>query len=161
MATKTWTEMLEKTKPELAPPVEKENSRKRYTNYGVILYPDCLEHMDMLKYLETHTYQFQIVYILHDQDVWDEDGDDHKKGDPKKAHYHVGIHLKEGMTPSSFVKFFSVWINYAEKLTSMSKYIMYMLHDTPDSMHKHQYSADLLKGDKKLIKSAVQNGHYV
>lgn len=136
-------------------------SSKVYRNFGVVLYPDRLEHMDMLKYLEGHPYQFQIVYILHDRDVWDDDNDEHKKGDPKEHHYHVAIHCKNPKSLSAFLKFFHVWIDYAEPLSSMDAYILYMLHDTPDSMHKASYAAEELKGDKGLMRNAVQNARFV
>lgn len=166
--------MPKKTQPTPAPPVNSDNKPRR--NYAVELYPDRIEHMDMLMYLEAHTYQFQIVYILHDKDVWDEEGiaklSKRKEkgeytrelpavGDPKESHYHVAIHCKNPFTPTAFLKFFHVWINYSEPLSSIDSYILYMLHDTPSSMHKHQYSAEELKGDKKLIRSAVQNAHFV
>lgn len=148
--------MTKETISKPAPP-----SNKQYFNFGVVLYPDRLEHMDMLKYLEGHSYQFKIVYILHDRDVWDEDTEEHKKGEQKEPHYHVAIRCKCKKSLSAFLKFFHVWIDYAEPLSSMDAYILYMLHDTPDSMHKAPYSPEELKGDKGIIRNAVQNEHFV
>lgn len=155
---KSWEDMLKEACPEPAPP---KGDNKQHRNFGVILYPDCMEHMNMLDYLRNHEYLFQIVYILHDRDVWDDDGEDHKKGDPKKPHYHVLIHKKNSCTLSAFLKFFRVWINYAEVISSYESQICYFLHDTPDSMHKTPYSPEELKGDKKLIRSAVQSSNFV
>lgn len=133
----------------------------RNTNFGVVLYPDCLEHRDMLKFLEGHSYQFQIVYILHDKDVYYEDTEDHKKGELKKSHYHVLVHCKNAKSLKSFLDYFAVWIDYAEVISDCDSYVHYMLHDTPNSLHKFQYDVSLLQGDKNLIRKFVQKTHFV
>lgn len=169
---------MSKTTP--APPqVERHPSGlpKRYSNFAVEFYPDRLEHMDMLKYLENHSHLFRIVYILHDKDVWTQDdvneiiekkskGEYEKDvpvvGSLKDPHIHCLVHCNETYTVSSFVKFFGVWINYALPIDKATTYICYMLHDTPNSIHKYQYPASELKGDKKLISKATgQNLHFV
>lgn len=145
-------------------------------HFSVVLYPDSLEHMDMLRYLQQHSSQFQIVYILHDKDIFFQDdidllvqkkekgkytGDIPNVGDPKKPHYHLYIYSKNSYTLSAFLKFFAVWIDYAEVVTSSPSYIMYMLHDTPDSLHKHQYDASLLQGDPNLIRKYIHSSNFV
>lgn len=127
---------------------DQENGRKKYVNFGVILYPENPDHVNMLDYLEKHDWLFDVVYILHDKD-------------DKKPHWHVMIHAKSQYTVSSFVKFFKVWIDYAEPITSCQSYVAYMLHDTPDSMSKHLYSVSDLHGNEKLIRKFTQNGNFV
>lgn len=149
----------------------------RFINFAVEFYPDRLEHMDMLKYLENHSHLFRIVYILHDKDVWTQDdvneiiekkakGEYEKDipvvGSLKDAHIHCVIHCSYQMTVSSFLKFFGVWINYAIGVNDINAQILYFIHDTPNSMHKYQYPASELKGDKKLISRVTgQNRNFV
>lgn len=137
------------------------SSKGATRNFSVVLYPDCLEHMNMLDYLLNHDYVFQIVYILHDKDVWEEDTEGHKIGEPKKPHYHVLVHSKNPMQLSAFLKFFHVWIDYAEPVSSVQSLLLYFIHSTPDSMNKFQYSPDELKGDLKIIRSVLQKTHFV
>lgn len=54
----------------------------------------------------------EYAYILHDKDTWDTDGEDrqgnkHKAGDLKKAHYHFMIGWEVGF-PKDF-KAFKAW----------------------------------------------------
>lgn len=177
-AKKSWEDMLKEACPEPAPPTEQDKKAygRTFRNFLVMLYPDCAEHMNMLNYLEQHSYLFQIVYILHDRDVWDEEGieelrkkkavgeyDDYipNVGDLKKPHYHVLIHKKNPQSLKSFKEFFHIWIQKVLVCSSMESSILYFLHETPDSMSKPHYSVDELKGDKRMIKSVVQNSHFV
>lgn len=145
---------------------EAKEARKTHVHFAVILYEESLEHMNMLEYLLTHEYLFEVVYIMHDQDVYFEDDKavkdgKAKVGDHKKNHYHVYIHAHNRMTKSSFLKYFAVWIDHVEVISSPGSYVAYMLHDTPDSMKKHFYPATNLKGDNKLIRKYTQNGNFV
>lgn len=145
-------------------------------NFGVILYPDRLEHRNMLEYLEKHDYLFQIVYILHDRDLYDEEDIEKIKkrkeegtytkdvpnvGDIKEPHYHVLIHCKNPYSLKGFLNFFHAWIDHAEVLNSVASSIMYMLHDTPNSLNKVPYHPKELKGDIGLIRSVVNNSNFV
>ena len=127
------------------------DNRSRY--FGVILYPEeDNRHKDMLRYLENHMFQFEHCYINHDSE--DEE---------KKNHTHVLIKVRQAQRVTAFVKFFDLWINYAEAISDPIKYIMYMLHDTPESINKKRYTVDSLKGSRALVRIAydIRNLHFI
>lgn len=133
--------------------VEKKTVDNRSRYFGVVLYPnEDNKHKDMLRYLENHMFQFEHCYINHDAE--DEE---------KKQHTHVLIKVRQAQRVTAFVKFFDLWINYAESITDPIKYIMYMLHDTPESSNKKHYTVDALKGSKELVRMAydIRNLHFI
>lgn len=123
-------------------------------NFALILYPESLEHINMLQYLETHPYVCEYVGILHDKDILED-------GTPKKPHYHIVLHYKRTQRLSTILKFFSVWIDYMEPVTNFESYLFYMLHETPDSLDKHQYSPSEMIGSSKLINKYLQSSNFV
>lgn len=141
-------------------------TRKRYHHFICELYPESKDHMAMLNYLENHPTRYKIAYILHDRDTWTEqdekDNPEHKAGERKKPHYHVLIHQKDAQAVTAFVKFFSLWIKYAEGCNSPVSTLLYFLHDTPDSMHKARYQMEELKGDPSLLRLVLtENEHFI
>lgn len=141
----------------------------RFKNFLCVLYPDCESHVNMMSYLESHSYLFRYVAILHDLDVWEddfegeknEDGtwkkEPHFKGDLKKPHWHVLIVAQTQYTKASFTKFFHIWESHFEVCNSVVSTLAYFLHETPDSMHKHHYSSDLLFGDLNIASQVKVN----
>lgn len=68
------------------------NEKGQYSYFAVRLY--C-ENADRLKHLiETELEARHYAFILHDKDTYKDDNENHKKGDIKKAHYHIVINLK-------------------------------------------------------------------
>lgn len=103
-----------------------------------------------------------IAYILHDKDVWEEDGEgnelqddgtfikvEHKKGDLKKPHYHVVIKMRNTTSETSMEKFFCNAVKVF-KVESIDSYLQYLLHRTPESRHKYQYPDEALYCTKSL-----------
>ena len=148
----------------------------RNRNFCVVLYQESLEHMDMLDYLLRNNYLFQIVYILHEYDLYDEEDiekinnrkaegkyshDIPNVGDLKKPHYHVLVHCNNAKSLKSFLEYFSVWIDYAEVVNDTDSYVQYMLHNTPKSLHKYHYDVSMLQGDCNLIRKYVQRTNFV
>lgn len=122
------------------------------TYFAVILYPEeNYSHHQFLDYVLMRP-QYEVAYITH-----------LPESDEKKSHVHCLIHCKDRMRATSFVKYFSPWIDYAEPIHSPNAYLSYMLHDTPQSISegKIPYSIDDLKGDRKLWKNLVQNSNFV
>ena len=122
------------------------------TFFAVVLYPDeDYKHQQFLQYVSMKA-EYQVCYISH-----------LPEDEEKKSHVHALIHTKNRMRATSFVKFFSPWISYAECIHSPDSYIRYMLHDTPDSIMsgKIPYSLDDLRGDSKMWKNLVQNSNFV
>ena len=128
----------------------------RGNNFAVILYEDCTEHMEMLKYLTTRP-RYECVWIKHDRDVWTADDEEvingsYNAGEPKKTHYHIMWKLRDSTTAQAQQKFFGTWVNHVELISSATSYVAYMLHDTPDSMHKTPYEMYEMQGSERLIK---------
>lgn len=145
------------TPPELT--TAKAGKAPRGNNFAVILYEDCAEHMEMLKYLTTRQ-RYECVWIKHDKDVWTAEDEEvlngtYSSGDSKKAHYHIMWKVRDSSTASAQQKFFRTWVNHVELISSASSYVAYMLHDTPDSMHKTPYSMEELQGSSRLIKRCL------
>lgn len=141
------------------PPSTKAGKPQKGNNFAVILYEDCAEHMEMLKYLTTRP-RYECVWIKHDRDIWTVDDEevingDYNAGDKKKPHYHIMWKLRDCTTAQAQQKFFGTWVNHVEMISSASSYVAYMLHDTPDSMKKVSYCMDELKGSSRLIKRCL------
>lgn len=94
-------------------------------------------------------------YILHDKDVWDEDGEKHKKGDPKEAHFHVCLVLERARRLSDVIGWFKECKDskgekantMAEAVTSLESLEDYFTHSDEASQEKgkHQYAEEDLK----------------
>lgn len=94
-------------------------------------------------------------YILHDKDVWDEDGEKHKKGDPKEAHFHVCLVLERARRLSDVIGWFKECKDskgekantMAEAVTSLESLEDYFTHSDEVSQEKgkHQYAEENLK----------------
>lgn len=136
-----------------------EKKTYRVNAFLLMLYPlEDESHRHFIDWVISHPI-YKYVYINHDKDVisaFDTD-DESLIGTPKKAHTHFLIVMPERTTLSAFLRFFQVWIKYAEPCRDITASIMYMLHDTPNSMHKYHYSVNELRGDEKLIKKVSIN----
>jgi hypothetical protein len=94
-------------------------------------------------------------YILHDQDVWDEDGEKHKKGDPKEAHFHLCLVLERARRLADVIGWFKGCLDskgepantMAEAVTSLESLEDYFTHSDEASRDegKHQYTESDLK----------------
>lgn len=94
-------------------------------------------------------------YILHDKDVWDVDGVNHKIGDPKEAHYHICLVLVRARRLSDVIGWFKCCVDskgypantMAEAVTSLSSLEEYFTHSDSASVAKgkHQYDVVDLK----------------
>lgn len=116
-------------------------------NFGLVLYPDCSQHVDLYNYLTSH---YKYVCILHDKDVKD-DG----SGELKKAHWHFVVCYPNPRSESGVLKEYKDYlINHVEPISCMDSYIHYMVHDTADSKDKYQYDISTLQGDSEIISKA-------
>ena len=120
----------------------------QYTHWAVMLYPqECIEHENLIQWIESHP-TYKSVRIVHDRDV-------DENGELKKPHVHMLIVTPSKTTVKGFLSFFGAWVDYVEPVRDTSSYILYMLHDTPNSIGKFHYDPSLLIGDAKLIKKAT------
>ena len=128
----------------------------RGTYFGMIIYPDeDPGHSALLNYVMIRP-SYEKVWIRHDRDKKSD-------GSSEKPHVHLMVHTLERMTVGSFLKWFSPWIKYAECIHFPKSYVMYMLHDSPNSIAdgKVPYSPTELQGDEKLWRHLIQNSHFV
>lgn len=147
---------------------------KRARYFCMEFYPEDDQGMMLFNYIKINEGGLypHIAYILHDRDVYTEDGThkekidgeivevNHVAGDKKKAHWHVVIHTQSQSTPEAISKFFLGTTVF--KVENVENYLMYLLHSTPESIHKAPYSIDELKGSAKLLdKIKVQKSNFV
>lgn len=125
-----------------------------------MLYPDFDEnHRKFIKYVKAHEAVYEYAYIRHDKDVYteevpEEDGTVHAVGEPKKAHVHFLLWCKQRKRLQTVEKFFEGWVKHFEMCGDVQSTLLYFVHDTPASMHKHQYDPSEIEGTPKLIAKA-------
>lgn len=113
-------------------------------------YPESMG-MDIQTFVDGLMEKFpvdHIASILHNQDVYTKDSEEHKKGELKKAHYHIYVELHSPQRTESVCKYI-----YGEcdkdnlshtplfKVDNPSSLIKYFLHITDQAQkdHKHEY----------------------
>lgn len=134
---------------------------KKYRAFAVILYDDCIEHMQMKKYITDREY-YQYVMIKHDRDYWTEEDEEVKNGkysagDKKKSHYHLVYKVNTPQTIKSQINYFKPFVKMIIGVNSLDSYIRYMIHDTPESLNKAKYSYNELEGSYSMINKALCN----
>lgn len=120
----------------------------RDRKYVAVLYPEDPTHAAAIEKLKSGGYDF--AAILHDSDVYESDGADHKKGDLKKPHWHVVIRFSPNAVWSTAVaQDLGIEHNYLEKCRNLNKALLYLVHkDNPD---KYQYDLGDVFGSQSLI----------
>lgn len=120
----------------------------RDRKYVAVLYPEDPSHAAAMEKLQSGGYDF--AAILHDSDVYESDGPEHKKGDLKKPHWHVVIRFSPNPVWSTAVaKDLGIEHNYLEKCRNLNKALLYLVHrDNPD---KFQYDLESVFGSQSLI----------
>lgn len=129
------------------------NNEIRSENWTIELYPDNEKHMKILEYIKLN---FEYAYILHNCDVYVDNIIDkntgeikHKKGELKKAHYHVIILLKNARTLKSIVDELGIEENLVEKVKSKKAMFRYLCHlDNPE---KTEYDKDEISSNVKIL----------
>lgn len=129
-----------------SPPI-KTNSHFRY--FGLVLYPDCEEHLYLLHYIAEHPYQMAAVWICHQPEPSEDDGEE------KKEHFHVLYKTLKNSSPSAQEKYFVGWVKHVEPVSSEYAYAQYMIHDTPASMNKIHYNVDDVFTNDEKFKSKL------
>ena len=88
----------------------------------------------------------------HNKDVYDDEEEQEgkgKKGEPKDDHIHGFGQLENARTPTDIGKWFDIPFNFIRKMIAyyFDDGVLYATHSTKTSMHKYQYSADLVKAN--------------
>lgn len=121
-----------------------DNVRSR--SWCAVLYPDDPSHINCISIIQQAGYSHAL--ILHDQDLYEDDGDNHKKGDLKKEHFHVVLKMKNARFRDALAKEFGISPNYLEPCRDIKRALLYLVHEGyPD---KYQYDVDTVSGDLKL-----------
>lgn len=131
----------------MTPPPNKKSSHFRY--FALVLYPDCEEHVYLLKYIAEHPYHTAAVWICHDPEPSEDEGVE------KKQHYHVLYKTLKNSSPSAQEKYFAGWVKHVEPVSSEFAYAQYMIHDTPSSMNKIHYNVDYVFTNDEKLKSRL------
>lgn len=116
---------------------------KKSRNFSIVLYPN--ENEKDKKTLEYIIKYFEYAYIEHDKDIWEEDTEEHKKGEKKKAHTHVLINLKNPRSIEAMKK--ELNIDYIETCNFYA-YTRYLIHLGYNN--KYQYSEKEIKTNMEI-----------
>lgn len=116
--------------------------------YVAVLYPEDPTHVAAMEKLQSGGYDY--AAILHDSDVYEKDGEDHKAGDLKKPHWHVVIRFSpNALWNTAVAKDLGIEVNYLEKCRNMNKALLYLVHR--DHLDKFQYDLDKVFGSQSMI----------
>lgn len=133
-----------------------ENKKSRA--FAIVLYPqeDASHYSALIKICDFYQYAF----IEHTKDIYEEDGEDHVKGELKKSHIHVILKFDNARHKSKIAKELGINENYIQKANFVA-YTRYLIHkDDPTKFQyeekniftnipKEVHSAITLKGDYK------------
>ena len=135
-----------------------DNQNKKSRAFAMVLYPqeDASHYNALIKLCDIYQYAF----IEHTKDVYEEDGEDHVKGELKKSHIHVILKFDNARHKSKIAKELGISENYIQKANFVA-YTRYLIHkDDPTkyqyeekniftNIQKEVHSAIILKGDYK------------
>ena len=127
-----------------------ENSKSR--RWGLILWIDNQDNVRALEYIKKNYDNY--IYILHDQDLYDEDIIEdgkiiHKKGDFKKPHYHVLLYFPNQKKVKTLLSQLNIQINNIYPISSFSGQLRYLIHY--DDEDKFQYPRSCVKGTLYML----------
>lgn len=103
----------------------------KFRTFACELYPEDSEHLKILEYIKKY---YEYAYILHDEDVWEDDTEEHKAGDKKKPHYHVVLNFKNARSIDKLKQ--ELGLKHLETCNYYF-YIRYLIHK--DYPRKFQY----------------------
>lgn len=115
-------------------------------NWTIVLYPEDETHVQALEAIKN---QFSYAYILHDKDKYEKDEMDentkelkHKKGEPKKEHWHVLITFPNPRTENTIKEIIGNDKIHIEKSSfyQMARYLIHL-----DNPNKYQYKSQDIK----------------
>lgn len=130
----------------------------RSRNFTIVLYPEDRTHVEALECIKK---QFSYAYILHDKDTYEKDqtnentGEiEHKKGEIKKAHWHVLITFVNPRSDTTIKEIIGNEKIHIEKSSfyQMARYLIHM-----DNPNKYQYKKqDIETNIKERIENALK-----
>lgn len=119
---------------------------KRRRLYEIVLYEGMIDVI----YLATELNKCKYYWTYHDKDKYDNDTENHKKGDLKKPHWHLLLYFNDGITLKSLCNKLS--IEGQENLVSFwpakdpdgrkDHRVRYLIHYKSKDEFKYEYSID-------------------
>ena len=132
-------------------------SDERSRAFAMVLYPqeDDTHYRALMKLCDIYNYAF----IEHISDKYEEDTEEHKKGEPKKHHIHVIIKFDNPRHKSKIAKELGIEENYIQKANFVA-YTRYLIHK--DDPIKYQYEEkDIYTNIPEEVHSAITlKGNY-
>lgn len=129
--------------------MQTEASPKKFKDrkFVLVLYPEDPAHVAAMEKLKGGGYDF--LAILHDSDVWESDGENHKKGDLKKPHWHIVLRFSpNALWNTSVANDLGIEPNYLEKCRNLNKALLYLVHK--EHLDKFQYDLENVFGSQSL-----------
>lgn len=132
--------------------------KMRSKTFNLMLYPE--EDKSHLKALEYIRANYDYAAICHDKDTFEEDitiNDVlHKKGEIKKAHYHVVVKFKNAKWSTALANELEIAENYIEVAHDLKRSLLYLIHYYDED--KYQYSIEDVEGTlKRRLKETISN----
>lgn len=124
----------------------------------MMLYPgEDKSHLKALEYIRAN---YDYAAICHDKDTFEEDitiNDVlHKKGEIKKAHYHVVVKFKNAKWSTALASELEIAENYIEVAHDLKRSLLYLIHFYDED--KYQYSVEDVEGTlKRRLKETISN----
>ena len=132
--------------------------KMRSKTFNLMLYPE--EDKSHLKALEYIRANYDYAAICHNSDTFEEDTtiNDvvHKKGELKKAHYHVVLKFKNAKWSTALASELEIAENYIEVAHDLKRSLLYLIHYYDED--KYQYSVEDVEGTlKRRLKETISN----
>lgn len=110
------------------------NKTNKSRAFGFVLYPqeDQTHYTAMYRIMQFYQY----ALIEHTSDTYEDDTEEHIKGDIKKSHIHVVIKFDNPRSIEKIAKETGLAVNYIQKANFVA-YTRYLIHK--DDPMKHQY----------------------
>lgn len=132
--------------------------KMRSKTFNLMLYPgEDKSHLKALEYIRAN---YDYAAICHDKDTFEEDTtiNDvvHKKGEIKKAHYHVVVKFKNAKWSTALASELEIAENYIEVAHDLKRSLLYLIHFYDED--KYQYSIEDVEGTlKRRLKETISN----
>lgn len=132
--------------------------KMRSKTFNLMLYPgEDKSHLKALEYIRAN---YDYAAICHDKDTFEEDitiNDVlHKKGEIKKAHYHVVVKFKNAKWSTALASELEIAENYIEVAHDLKRSLLYLIHFYDED--KYQYSVEDVEGTlKRRLKETISN----
>lgn len=124
------------------------NEKYRARVHMLLLYPDNEQHVAALDKISK---SYDYAAVQHDKDYWTEEDEkknpEHKKGEIKKAHFHVVIRCANATWSTALCKDLGIEEKFCEQARNVDNALQYLIHY--NDTDKAQYTLDDVFGTMK------------